>query len=95
MKIDDWFDFFAVHGFCFMTIVTGTWVLPQLPERANLIFCLSIVLSSIFISKKAVEFLVIKLSKTEHSDILSTQGTSQSSSTNKEKTNHSKGDKNG
>lgn len=56
--INDWIDFIGICGLSFLIIVIGVWVLPQLPEKTHFIVALSIILSSIFFTRKAVDFIV-------------------------------------
>ncbi len=56
--IDDWIDLICVCALSFLIIVLGTWVLPQLPERTHFLVAISILLSSIFFTRKIVDFLV-------------------------------------
>ncbi len=60
MIIEDWGDFICIAGLSFMLIVIGVWALPQLPEKAHLIFSLSILLGAIYFVRQEVDFLFLK-----------------------------------
>ena len=62
--IEDWFDFVCIIGLDFLIIVTGTWILPQIPnEDAHIYFALAILASACYFTKKAVEFIGEEFSK--------------------------------
>jgi hypothetical protein len=56
--INDWIDFIGVCGLNFLVIVIGVWVLPQIPQKTHFVFAISILLSSIFFTRKIIEFLI-------------------------------------
>ncbi len=58
--IQDWFDFVCIIGLDFMLIVIGTYILPRVLERAQLIFALSIALTSVYFTRKIIYFLIFK-----------------------------------
>lgn len=56
--IDDWIDFIGVLALSFLIILFGVWMLPQLPEKNHLIVAISILLSSIFFTRKMLYFII-------------------------------------
>ena len=60
--IEDWFDFICIIGLDFLIIVTGTWILPQIPnENVHIYFALAILASACYFGKKVIEFIEEKL----------------------------------
>ncbi len=64
--INDWFDFIGVLALDFLIIVLGVWMLPQLPEGKHLIVAIAILLSSIFFTKKMIEFIIDSFERWEN-----------------------------
>ncbi len=62
--IEDWFDFICIIGLDFFLIVTGVFILPQIPnENAQTYFAIAILASACYFTKKPIEFLIDKFNK--------------------------------
>ena len=58
--IEDWIDLFLIIGLCFMLMVLGVWVLPQLPTKVHLLFALSILFTSLYFVRRILNYFISK-----------------------------------